>query len=129
MPAITTIPLTRSDDTTIVVLKPRSITGDKATFVGDNSGTSAERVSASLSLSGSKSGRKSDQVNHRLDMPLVRLDAASASYVAGNAFVKIQFVLPNIMTDTERQDLNSMIEDLIQNALTKAYVDDLDAAY
>jgi len=130
MPAITTIPVTLSDGSTTLTYEPVSITGEKASFKGDDSAISNARSSLSLSLSPARKSRTSDQTNIRVDMPLKRTAADGVSEtVEGTAIVKIQIVEPDIMTDTERADLWAQVQGLSTDDLVKSYPVDLNPAY
>jgi len=130
MPAITSIPVTLSDESTTVTFEPVSITGEKASFKGDDSAISNARSTLSLSLSPARKSRTSDQTNIRLDMPLTRVAADGVSEtVEGEALVKIQIVEPDIMTDTERADLWAAVQGLTQDSLVSSYPVALNPAY
>lgn len=130
MSAITTVPLLLSDAVTTTTFTPISITGDKATFKGDDGAISAARSTLEASLSTARASRSSDQVNFRINKPLARVDpVTSDTSVVGTGFVKMQFVLPDIMTDLERADLHEMARKSLSDALLKAYVVSLNPAY
>ncbi len=132
MAQVATISLTRSDGTTIDEFKPRSVSPKETILVNDRGSISQANPRLTLSFDGSKSSRKTDHANFRLNYPLERSvgdPSFNNSEVKDTAIAKVDFILPITMTSTERADLLALMQDLLSEALAEAYVKDLEPVW
>lgn len=67
------------------------------------------------------------RVKQRVSVPV--MDAVDTTKKIGEGYVDVEFVLPKVMSETNRLDLRKMVDTLITNAITTAAVQNLEAIY
>jgi hypothetical protein len=103
---------------------PQSVSPEKTILVDRDSATSAGFKSILASFSPARSSRPTNRVNLRFAMPTEHT-VDGVVLVAYVARCNIDLVLPEEMTQTERDDFGAFVENLLADTVVQGYVTDL----
>lgn len=131
MPSATTITLADGQATPVNHdFVPVSVNPGQAVFVNRDSTTSAGQMELILQFDRAKSGRKTDRVKFRFNMPVEATDSTTGlTYVAHTARFSCDIILPDEMTTAERADMAAYVANACAHAVLNGYISDLDPVY
>lgn len=107
---------------------PECVTPGNSTFVERSSGTSAGFVRLSAGLSFANAKRATNRVDISLDFPVMQT-INGVSSVAYTSRFKGYFVLPDVMTASERADLAAFVANALDLTQIRGMIKDLDPLY
>lgn len=112
---------------TNVVFNPQSIDSEGvATYLsGDAILDAKKKVTISVNLP--KGGSTVARVKEKIVVPI--MDTIDFNKKVAEAYVTVDFVLPKLASQTIRMDLRKYIHALIDDAITKAAIQDLESIY
>lgn len=110
-----------------VVFNPQSIDSTGvATFVtADSVFDARKRVTMSVSLP--KNGSTVIRIKQKVVVPV--MDTVDAALKVGEAYVNIEAVIPKLASETIRLDIRKYADTLLQNAISTAAFQNLEAIY
>lgn len=107
---------------------PQRVSPQQSVFTERTAESSAGFISLSIGLDSATSARKTNRVDIAVDLPVLQITDGVSS-VAYTGRFKGYFVIPDVMTSTERKDLHAYVANALDNALIKGVVRDLDPLY
>lgn len=107
---------------------PERVTPELCTFTERTSASSAGFVRLGVGFSPASSKRNTNRVDVALDLPILSV-VNSVSSVAYVGRFKGYFVIPDVMTASERADLAAYVANALDNIQVRAVVKDLDPMY
>ena len=107
---------------------PQLISPEKSTFVDRDADTSAGQKQLVLSFSPANASRSTNRIGVRLNMPIEQTIDGVVS-VAYTARFDGSIVVPDQMTQAQRDDLGAYIQNALADAVINAYVTDLEPVY
>lgn len=107
---------------------PERVTPELSTFTERSAASSAGFVRLGVGFSPASSKRNTNRVDITLDLPVLQT-VNGVSTVAYVGRFKGYFVVPDVMTATERADLAAFVANALDNAQVRAVVKDLDPMY
>lgn len=131
MPSASTLNINDGQATPVShAFAPRSQVGPGNTvLVNDEASTSAGQWKISLGFSSANGSRKTDRVKIGMSMPIEATDADGITRVAYTPRFSCDVVLPEEMTQAERDDLAAFAANVIADTVINAYISDLDPMY
>lgn len=129
MPSAATITLADGQVTPVNHnFEPISVTPERSVLVNRESSTSAGQMQLIVGLSPAKSGRKTNRVNVRFNLP-VEHTVDGIVKVAYVARLTCDVVLPEEMTQAQRDDMAAYVKNALSNAVVNGIISDLDPLY
>ena len=129
MPSATTIALFDGQATPVSHnFEPQSIVPGKSIWVNRESDTSAGNLALIVGFDPAKSGRKTNRVTVRFNYPVEHV-VDGVTKVSHTARFSADVVLPEEMTQAERDDMAAYVKNVLANAVVNGYMSDLDHAY
>lgn len=129
MPTASTIALDDGQVTPVShSFEPQSITPGRSVLVDRDSNTSAGQKQLIVGLDPAKVSRKTNRVNIRFNMPVEQL-IDGVYEVAYTARVNCDVVIPDQMTQAQRDDLGAFVKNALANAVVNGLITDLDPMY
>lgn len=130
MPSAATIALFDGASTPVSHnFEPLSVSPERTLLVNRESITSAGQMQLILALDPAKSTRKTNRVNIRFNYPVEATDADGVTRVAYTARFNGDVVIPEEMTQAQRDDVAAFIKNALANAVVNGIVSDLDPLY
>jgi hypothetical protein len=108
--------------------EPLSITPGKSVLVNRESTTSAGQLQLIIGVDPAKSGRSTNRVNVRFNYP-VEQTVDGITSVAYTARCSLDVVLPEQMTQAQRDDVGAYIKNALADTVVNALITDLDPMY
>lgn len=107
---------------------PERVAPDLCTFVERTAASAAGFIRLLLGMSPATSKRTTNRVDISLDYPVLQTvnGVSSVAYVGR---FKGYFVIPDVMTATERADLAAFVANALDNTQIRAMIKDLDPLY
>jgi len=127
MPSATAITLTDAASADHIYA-PQGQESGVASFNDDSATTSAGRSKLTLGLSRSSNRRRTDHVNVKITFPFEHT-VDGVVRVSHAALFKGSFILPEEMSDTDRDNVKAQVNSLLGSAIVTSYVKDLEPAY
>lgn len=109
-----------------VVFSPANIEGGIATWYTTASVYDAA-WKVTMQVKRPVNGSTVARVKQRIVVPI--MDTLDATKKVGEGYVDVEFVLPKIMSETNRLDLRKMLDTLALNAVTTAAVQNIESIY
>lgn len=107
---------------------PLAVSPENTTWVNRDSDTSAGNLQVIARFSPAKTGRPSNRINLRFNMP-VEHTVDGVVKVAYTARLNADVVLPEEMTQAQRDDMAAYIKNMLADTVINGYISDLDPAY
>lgn len=107
---------------------PMRVAPDQSVFSEKSSAVSAGYKSLKIGLSSASASRPTNRVDVELQFPVVST-VNGISTVAYTGMFKGYFVMPEVMTATERADLAAFVANALDNAQIRGVIKDLDPLY
>jgi hypothetical protein len=129
MPSATTIALYDGQGTPVSHdFEPVSVTPANSLLVNRDADTSAGQMQLIVGLSPANGSRKTNRVNLRFNMPIEHT-VDGVVRVAYTARAICEFVLPEEMTQANRDDFAAYIKNATADAVISGVISDLDPLY
>lgn len=107
---------------------PERVTPELTTFTERSAASSAGFIRLGVAFSPASSKRATNRIDVSLDFPVLQtVNGVSAVAYVGR--FKGYFVVPDIMTSSERADLAALVANALDNAQVRAVIKDLDPMY
>lgn len=108
--------------------EPLSVTPARTVMVDRDATTSAGQKQLIAGLDPAKPGRKTNRVNIRFNYPIEHTvdGIVEVAYVAR---VNCDVVIPDQMTQAERDNLGAFLKNALANTVINGYITDLDPMY
>jgi hypothetical protein len=112
---------------TAVVFNPQSIDASGvAKWTTNEASYDAKRV-VTMSVSLPKNGSSVIRIKQKVLVPI--MDAVDATKKVGEIYVNIETVIPKLASETNRLDVRKLADTLLQNAVSTAAFQNLEAIY
>jgi len=129
MPSASTITLADGQATPVNHdFEPLSVTPERTVLVNRESDTSAGQMQLIVGLDPAKNGRKTNRINIRFNYP-VEQTVDGVVRVAYVARFSGDVVLPEEMTQAQRDDVAAFIKNALADTVVNGIVSDLDPLY
>jgi hypothetical protein len=132
MPSASTISLNDGQATPVAhVFSPKVQVTPGSTILtnSDDNTTSAGDLRLHLGFSSANSKRKTNRVKYEFAYPVEATDADGITRVAYTGRFSIDVVIPEEMTQAERDDLAAYLKNAMSDSVLQGYVSDLDPMY
>lgn len=131
MPSATSITLADGQATPVNhVFEPVSVVPGQALLVNRDSTTAAGQKELIVSYDRAKTGRKTDRIKLRLNIPIEATSTDTGqTYVAHTARFSCDVVLPDELTASERADVAAFVKNALADSVLNGYISDLDPMY
>lgn len=107
---------------------PESVAPTLSAFTERSAGVSAGYTRLTVGLSPASSKRATNRIDVSLDLPVLQLVNGISSVAYVGRF-KGYFVIPDVMTASERADLAAYVANALDNTQVRAIIKDLDPLY
>lgn len=107
---------------------PESVAPTQSSFTERSAGVSAGYTRLTVGLSPASSKRATNRIDLSLDLPVLQL-INGISTVAYVGRFKGYFVVPDVMTASERANLAAFVANALDNTQVRAIIKDLDPLY
>ena len=107
---------------------PERVTPELTTFTERSATSSAGFVRLGMAFSPASSKRATNRIDVSLDLPILQT-VNGVSTVAYVGRFKGYFVIPDVMTASERADLAAFVANALDNTQVRAVIKDLDPMY
>ena len=107
---------------------PVKVSPQESTFAEKSSAVSAGYKTLNISFSPASGNRPTNRINLKLAYPVLQT-VGTVSSVAYTGRFEGYFVIPDVMTASERADLAAFVANALDNASIRAVLKDLDPLY
>lgn len=129
MPAATTRTINDGQVTPVAHdFVPLSVTPSQTVLVNRDAATSAGQMQIIAGFSPASANRATNRVNLRFNMP-VEYTVDGVVQVQHTARFNGDFVLPDLLTQADRDDFAAFCANLVSDAVLNGYLSDLDPMY
>jgi hypothetical protein len=129
MPSASSITLADGQATPVNhTFDPLSVTPSQSLLVDKSSVTSGGMNQLIVGLDPSKSSRRTNRVSIRFNMPIEQT-VSGVTEVAYTARFSADVILPDQMTQAERDDMGAFIKNALSDSVVNAIITDLDPLY
>lgn len=108
--------------------EPKRIAADTAVFSDRDAATSAGQKQLILGFSATSANRKTDRATMRISMPIEQV-VDGVTVVAYTARISCDVVIPESMTQAQRDDLAAFFKNAAADAVVQGMITNLDPVY